>query len=457
MRSPDDRPSALPASSANSGRTGRVAAWLARRDVRRILFAFALFGLFWKPSNGLASALLVLCGIRNAFLPDAFRPWRSPAGFCLLAGCLVLVSASLFGFSPAGSWRDFAKLLPLAVFVSSLPGWLARGDNLSRALTGTAAVLTARLGVELCRIAAVCGSFPALLEKARHTQPYLFTHPNVSSMTALLLVFVWGAGCLRAKRPSVRCLAAGCAAFCLFFAYAMGSRGPQAAFAAVALFVPLLLLPGWKARALWALLAAVLLLPAVWAFHLRTQAPPEDMPPAARCIQRAMDALNPRFGDLATLRDLSGREVVWSHTDYLLRTQGRTWRGYGFGKRVFRKAYYENPAQRPPRMRRPVFFPHAHSYYRQIRFEGGNGALACFVLAWAAAWLGGLAAFVRRRRAFAGTGFRARLASGATEAVPLAMSALVLVYGGWDYPDALLRVLQYMVFAALLALPFRGK
>ena len=41
------------------------------------------------------------------------------------------------------------------------------------------------------------------------------------------------------------------------------------------------------------------------------------------------------------------------------------------------------------------------------------------------------------------------------EAAVLAMAALVMVYGGWDYPDSFLRVLQYMLFAALLALPAR--
>ena len=96
-------------------------------------------------------------------------------------------------------------------------------------------------------------------------------------------------------------------------------------------------------------------------------------------------------------------------------------------------------------------------YFRQIRFAGGNGALLCFALAWGAALGGGLAAFARRRRASVEKEWRGKLVCGAEEAMVLALAALVLVYGGWDYPDALLRTLQYMVFAALLALPFRKK
>jgi O-antigen ligase len=453
--SPPDRQSASP---SGSGPVAACTAWLeAHEGIRRVLFFLALAGLFWKPSSALANVVCILCGIANACRPGAFRPWRSPAGILLLAGCLLLAAASAFGIFPAGSLRDFVKLLPLLFFLSSLPGWLARGDNLFRAMQGTAAVLTARLTAELVRLFFVCGSIPALLKDARLVHPYLFTHPNVSSTTALLLILAWGVVALRAKRPSRRWLAAGGAALCLVFAYVMGSRGPQGAFAVVVLFLPVLLLPGWKARAFWGVPALAWLLSSIWAFTLLTHVRPADMPPAARCLQEAMDALNPRFGDVMTLRHMNGREVVWEHTDYLLETQGRTWRGYGFGKRAFEKAYYENPSQRVPRMRNPVVFPHLHSYYRQIRFEGGNGALACFVLAWAAALAGGLAAFVRRRRACAAGTWCARFSCGATEAAPIAMAAVVLIYGGFDYPDALLRTLQYMVFAALLALPFREK
>lgn len=451
-------PDKLPPSPADAAPAGRWAAWAGNGKVQTLFFVFALIGLFWKPSSGLASALLVLCGIANARLPSAFRPWGNLAGLALLAGCAVLVFSSVAGFFPAGSFRDAAKLLPLAVFLSTLPAWLARDGNLFRAAKGTAAVLTARLALELARLAAANGTWGTLLKEARMTQPYLFTHPNVSSMAALMAFWVWAAAFLRAERPAGRWLSAVGAAICLLFAYVMGSRGPQAAFAAVALgVVPLLFLPGWKARALWSLLAAAAILPCVWALDLEATRKPEEIPPAAQRIRRLLETVNPRFGDVATLRRLHGREVVWSHVDYLLETQGRTWRGYGFGKRVFQKAYYENPAQRPPRMARPVFFPHAHSYFRQIRFAGGNGALLCFALAWGAALGGGLAAFARRRREGAGKGWRGASACGAEEAMVLALAALVLAYGGWDYPDALLRTLQYMVFAALLALPFRVK
>lgn len=453
--SPPDRQSAFP---PGNGLPAACTAWLeAHEGIRRVLFFLALAGLFWKPSSGLADGVCILCGIANARLPGAFRPWRSPAGFLLVSGCLVLAAASVFGIFPAGSLRDFVKLLPLLFFLSSLPGWLARGNNLFLAMQGTAAILTARLTVELVRLFFVCGSIPNLLKDTRLVHPYLFTHPNVSSTTALLLILVWSVTALCAKRASRRWLAAGGAALCLAFAYVMGSRGPQGAFAVVVLFLPVLLLPGWKTRVLWGIPALALLVSSIWAFTLLTKVHFSETPPAARCLQEAMDALNPRFGDVTTLRHMNGREVVWEHTDYLLETQGRTWRGYGFGKRVFEKAYYENPVQRAPMMRYAVVFPHLHSYYRQIRFEGGNGALACFVLAWAAALIGGLTAFIHRRLACTETAWFARFSCGATEVAPLAMAAVILIYGGFDYPDALLRTLQYMIFAALLALPFREK
>jgi len=440
---------------AAPARAGRLAAFFARPAVRRALFFAALAAVFWKPSSGFADAAFVLCGLRNAFLPHAFRPWRSPAGIFFLLGLAVLVAASAFGIAPGDSLRDAVKLLPLAIFVSTLPAWLLREGNLFRGIRGAAAVVTARLAVELARLAWVHGTGEALLEAARHTQPYLFTHPNVSGLTALLAAFAWGAACLKAKNVPARLAACSAGAFCLLFAYVMGSRGPQAAFAAVAFALPLLLLPGWKARAGWGALALLLVVPSVWAFSMLTRVSPKEFPPAARRIHRTMEAINPRFTDIKTLRHLNGRDVVWNHTDYLLKLEKREWRGYGYGKRVFKKAYYENPVQRAPMTRNGMRFPHVHSYWRQIRFEGGKGALACFALAWGAALWGGLVAFVRRRRAFAGKGFFACFASGALEAAVLAMASAILVYGGWDYPDSLLRILQYCLFAALLALPRR--
>ena len=98
--------------------------------------------------------------------------------------------------------------------------------------------------------------------------------------------------------------------------------------------------------------------------------PNADAVLVALALWSAMGVVNPRFKDVATMRRYNNRTIVWNHTSMLLR-EWSPWVGFGFGKKAFKRAYYENPNQRAPfTPDRNLIFPHAHSYWRMVRFEG---------------------------------------------------------------------------------------
>lgn len=313
--------------------------------------------LWFDPSSGIATAILLGAGLFGLFRArKTFAAWRNPVGALFVAGSLWAAFSALWSFYPVGSLRDLAKTTPLALAVLALPAVFDRPDRVWAAVLVSATAVTATLAVDLARIIALLGwswTFPA----ARFLHPYLYTHPNVSSMMAGLCALAFAARALAGvKGWNWRLLLALGIAIDLFYLVALASRGPQATFALVALAFPVALLPGWRAR----LGAAVLAVALGWG------------------LWQCAGQVNPRFRD-RTMAGFNDRDTVWGHSKML--ADRKPVAGYGFGKKTFVKAFYENPDQRPPLV--PVRYPHAHSYWLMLYFQGGAVGFGL----WSAGWL----------------------------------------------------------------------
>lgn len=363
--------------------------------------------LWFDPSSGVAAAILLGAGLYGLFRArKTFAAWRNPAGALFVAGALWAALSASWSFYPAGSLRDLVKSAPLALAVLALPAIFDRPDRVWAAVLVSATAVTATLAVDLARIIALLGWSWTFLA-ARFLHPYLYTHPNVSSMMAGLCALAFAARALAGvKGWGGRALLALGIAIDLFYLVALASRGPQATFALVALAFPVALLPGWRAR----LAAAVLAVALGWG------------------LWQCAGHVNPRFRD-RTMASFNNRDTVWGHSKML--ADRRPVAGYGFGKKAFDKAFYENPDQRSPLV--PVRYPHAHSYWLMLYFQGG--AIGLFL--WSAGWLA-LASRLLRRAACHG-GARERFQARVLPALLLAGIAFVLVYGIGDFPDNVIR------------------
>ena len=380
----------------------------------------AAAALWFDPSSGIATAILLGAGLFGLFRArKTFAAWRNPAGALFAAGAAWAALSALWSFYPEGSARDLAKSAPLALAVLALPAIFDRPDRVWAALLVSAATVTATLAVDLARIITLLGwswTFPA----ARFLHPYLYTHPNVSSMMAGLCALTFAARALAGvESRSRRALLALGIAIDLFYLVALASRGPQAVFALVALAFPVALLPGWRAR----LGAAVLAVALGWG------------------LWQGAGHVDPRFSD-RTMGSFNDRDTVWGHSKLLADRQPVA--GYGFGKKAFVKAFYENPNQRSPLV--PVRYPHAHSYWLMLYFQGG--AVGFFL--WSAGWL---ALSARLLRCAAGNGgARARFRARVLPALLLAGIAYVLLYGVGDFPDSVIRASLFHFIGLALAL-----
>ena len=376
--------------------------------------------LWFDPSSGIATAILLgggLCGLFRA--RKTLAAWRNPAGALIAAGALWAALSALWSFYPTGSLRDLAKSAPLALAVLALPAIFDRPDRVWAAVLASATAVTATLAVDLARIIALLGwswTFPA----ARFLHPYLYTHPNVASMMAGLCALAFAARALAGvKGRGWRVLLALGIAIDLFYLVALASRGPQATFALVALAFPVALLPGWRAR----LGAAILAVALGWG------------------LWQCAGHVNPRFRD-RTMSTFNDRDTVWGHSKLLADRQPVA--GYGFGKKAFLKAFYENPDQRPPLV--PVRYPHAHSDLLMLTFPRGAAGLC----RWSAGWLA-LAARLLRCAACSG-GARERFQARVLPALLLAGIVYVLVYGVGDFPDSVIRASLFHFIGLGLAL-----
>lgn len=391
---------------------------------RTALALAAAFVLWFDPSNGRATAILACAGLYAlANGRKALAAWKNPVGALFALGTLWAALSWIWSFDPPGTARDLAKAVPLALGVWAIPAIFDRPGRIWAALLASAGAVTLRLAVDLLRLFCFLG-WPSVREAARYFHPYLYTHPNVSSMMAGLCALVFAARLLAGAPGAGRKLAlAGGIALDLAYLAAMGSRGPQAAFALAALALPVVLLPGWRVRLAAAGLAAAL-----------------------GCgLWQAADRVNPRFGD-HTMGNFNRRDTIWGHAKML--ADLRPALGYGYGKKAFAKAVYENPAQRSPLV--PVRYPHAHHYWLMLYFQGGAVAFA----AWSLAWLGlgvRLARFAARAEREA-AGWTGRLRARALPDLLGLGIAFILLYGIVDFPDNAIRHALFFLAALALAL-----
>jgi hypothetical protein len=402
-----------------SGLEGLVPGWC-----RQALAWMAAVVLWFDPSSGLATAILWSAGLFAVWNGRrTLAAWRNPAGVLFGLGVLWALLSWLWSFEPAGTARDLIKAAPLVLAALAIPVVFDRPGRIWAAVLASAGVVTVRLGLDLFRVAFFLG-WPSVLEAARFFHPYLYTHPNVSSMMAGLCVLVFAARGL-AGAPGAGRKAALAAGVALNLAYlvVMGSRGPQAVFGALVLAVPVFLLPGWRLR------IAALGLALGLGFGLCSVA----------------HKVNPRFQD-GTMGSFNRRDTIWGHAKML--ADQRAWTGHGFGKKAFVKAVYDNPVQRAPRV--PVKYPHTHSYWLMLYFQGGRIAFGLWSLGW-------LALGIRLGR-FAGraergvSGWLERLRARLLPALLGGGLVFILTYGIGDFPDHVIRHVQFYLIGLVMAL-----
>ncbi len=391
-------------------------------------WALALAMAAWlgfDPSSGIFTAFLCGAGLHALWNGrKTLAAWKNPVGACWGLGVLWAVLSLAWSFHPEGSARDLIKSAPLALGVLSVPVILDRPGRIWAALLASAGMVTAALTLDLVRLFVRLG-WPAVLAGARFCHPYLYTHPNASSMMAGLCILVfaarWMAGAPGAWRKFW--LMTGLA-LDLAYLVVLASRGPQAVFAVVALAFPVVLLPGWRARLAAALLSAAIGV-GLW---------------------QAAGVINPRFHD-RTMANFNDRDVIWTHAKEL--ADQRPVLGHGFGKKAFVKAVYEDPENPAPPM--PVHYSHAHNYWLMLYFQGGAAGFALWSLGWLA--LGGrLVRFgVRAGRAAEGGG----LALLRARVLPTLLGmgiVFILVYGIGDFPDNAIRMSQFLLAGLAMAL-----
>jgi O-antigen ligase len=155
--------------------------------------------------------------------------------------------------------------------------------------------------------------------------------------------------------------------------------------------------------------------------------------------------VNPRFRD-PTMANFNQRDVVWEHARML--ADQRPVLGYGFGKKAFEKAFYRNPEHRAPLVH--FRYPHAHSYWLMLYFQGGAIGLAIWSLGWLALGFGLFRCALRSERS--ASGWRARLQARVLPVLLGIGIAYILIYGVGDYPDNVIRQSQFYLAALAVAL-----
>ncbi len=383
--------------------------------IRWALMWAAAAWLWWRPSNELSVALMWGAGGYALWnWRRTLAAWRNPTGVCFGLGVLWAVASVGWSFDARGTASDLMKSAPLALAALAVPVIFDRPGRIWAALVGSAGLVTVRLAVDMGRLVGELG-WPLALTESRFFHPYLYTHPNVSSMMAGLCALVFVARGLAGAPGGWRKGLLGLGvALDLAYLVLMASRGPQLVFAVVALAFPVVVLPGWRARVV-ALGVVVALAFALW---------------------EVVPRVNPRFMD-RTMGNFNQRDTVWGHSKML--ADQRPVLGYGFGKKAFEKAVYENPEQRAPLV--PFHYPHAHCYWLMLYFQGGAVAFALWGVGWLALGLrlGRFSWRAERNESGWSGQLRARV-------LPVVLGtgvAFILVYGVGDFPDHVIRHVQF--------------
>ncbi len=402
-------------------------AWASGWAIRwRWGLSLAAATVLWSnPSSGLAEAILWCAGLYALRQGrKTLAAWKNPAGLLFGLGVLWALLSAAWSFDPAGSARDLVAAAPLVLAVLAVAVLFDRPARIWAALVASAGLVTAKLTIDVVHRLVVLG-WPTVLTEARFFHPYLYTHPNVSSMMAGLCALVFAARFLAgAPGPGRKALLALGLALDLAYLVVMASRGPQAAFALAALAFPVVLLPDWRARLAAAALAAAVGL-GLW---------------------QAAAHINPRFKD-ATMANFNNRDTVWGHAKML--ADRKPVLGYGFGKKAFVKAVYENPEQRAPRVF--VRYPHAHSYWLMLYFQGGAVGFALWSLGWLALGVR-LTRWACRSSPRPPAGWSACLRARALPSLLGIGIAFILVYGIGDFPDNVIRASLFYFLGLAMAL-----
>lgn len=400
-------------------------AWKRHAAVRWTVGLAAGWFVLCKSSSGVTEAIGYLTGLWALWnWRRTVRHWKNPVGVCFGLGVLWAVASVMWSPVPAEAGRNLLKTASLVFGVWGLPAVFAGRERVRTALAAGAGLLSVRLAADLVRLAMARGVGRELLYWARYEHPYLFNHPNVSCMMAGLAALAWVALAASGVRGGWRKagLLAGLAVD-LAYLVVMASRGPQIVFVAALLAYPLMALPGWKARV--AAIAAVAAL--------------------GTGLWLGAGRINPRMKD-STMGGFHGRDVVWKHVAEHLMPE-HPLRGFGFGKGTFEHVTYHDPSRKP--LRGEVEYPHAHSYWLMLVFQGGFIALILWLEGWFALLAGLL--LTLHHTGLPPAPWRQRMAERAMPAFFLAAVGMVLLYGVADYPDNLIRDVQFMLPALALA------
>lgn len=144
--------------------------------------------------------------------------------------------------------------------------------------------------------------------------------------------------------------------------------------------------------------------------------------------------------------NFNSRDSVWGHSKLL--ADRKPILGYGFGKKAFEKAVYDNPDQRPPLV--PFRYPHAHQYWLMLYFQGGVVGFTLWSLGW-------LALLIRLARAAArmkglAVDWRGRLQARILPSLLGVGILYILIYGLGDFPDHVIRRSLFYLAGLAMAL-----
>jgi O-antigen ligase len=337
--------------------------------------------------------------------------WRSIAGCTATAIVGLALVGLLFSVDPTLSARDFVKQLDILAAAIAIPVLLRSRARVETALMIAALGWTVVLGQHLVEMHRELGD--AFIQSAHDFRPAAIVHANIESMFAGLAVFVLVHAAWRRRASVLKgVLLLVAAGGNLFYIYVIASRGPQIAFAATIVASGFVILPGWRAKAIWA--AGMIVCGSVaWA---------------------NLDKINERFDKVGTLDSLNDRDVVWTHTWHLAKS--RPWIGHGYGKKVFVETYHSSD---PPES--PFDFQHPHQYWLYVFFSQGALGVALHIVLWLAL----LGRLVRAQRRAAGDGDRHLIG------LLLLLAIYFQVYSMADWPGSVLWVIYLWLVVIMIS------
>ncbi len=394
-----------------------IKTWLYEKrwsSLCRFLLCTALGVFVWNfASNGFQETLIWICFLYALFKmrKGAWHVWRNSAGIAFVLVLIYMIVSLPVSTEPVSSIRDFIKLVDVLAAVFAISIIFGNEGRIRSALFYTALALTCVFTMDLIRLSVNLRA--DIFKEAHFFQPFFMSHPNNASMAAgcaalLALYFVW-----YRRNSGWQCCAWLVAVFInVFYLIVLASRGPQFAFAVTVALSGLVMLPGWRKKAVWLLIMCV----------------------AGVIVITQIGEINPRFKEKNSMAGLCERNIVWQYTWELSKNHPVI--GHGYGKRIFQDVYYSS---NPPEA--SFIFPHPHEYWLYILFSHGWLGLVLYAGAWAL-----LAIRIVRHLARLET-FRERALPG--------MIALLLVfihvYGLGDWPTNIVYVmLLWLIPAALV-------